>query len=771
GSTLVALALLAAVALANNAPQASFTYSPAAPKPGEQVMFTSTSTDSDGTIARTSWDLDGNGTFETTGTTATHTFAAEGTYTVTLQVADDGGALDTDTKQITVANPPPQPPPVPPPGPQPSGLITFEENPAGTVVHSQYANQGVQLGYTNDDPSGQSGAFPIIVGDPGAHSGGHVAKTPPCGAEFCSNTIYGRFDNPRSHVEVYAGGGAKVALLGFTAQGALVSQDFKQTGLATQTKLVLNQNLKRLSYFSIGENAPIGSQFATVKIDDLSFDPPDPNAAGDFAVSWTPQLPFQTIDVSPGSSETTQVKLTRLNGYSGPVQFSVGNKPAGVTATITPNPASNAAVTTATLKISAAANAPSVNKASLGIHAKPASGPDADPLQLHNTTVPMRVILSNYDVQVTGIEVNQAIQATETPYYTPGGSLSPSICASYPSLPVRDMIDLAKPVPYETFTEEPLFPQSPVSESFGVDQSFGTVLRRHGGVELARDRKTVVRVFANLAGPPGHAIADVPATLAGKRGGKALPGSPLTPDGGPLSIKSTGHPWVSCKDRGNALGAYTFTLPKSWAAGDVTLAAHVMPDKVLFGGGGECGTPICDANNSLSLSAVNFTPTSYVALTPLALALTDPATNSTVLPPPPFQTFKFARYITPSALEYGAGANDQSYAAVLDISDIAAKQESQSQKCIDALNVVEDWADDHPHADATVGVFPTTGFCAGTSDKCCHLKTEQESFSVVAANSPEQSVSHELFHGFGRKHASAACGATGSQQGDDWPPD
>ena len=77
---------------------------------GETVTFNGSASDpgepSD-TIARYEWDLDGNGTFETTGQPASRSYAASGPVTVTLRVTDAHGATDTATETITVTNTPP----------------------------------------------------------------------------------------------------------------------------------------------------------------------------------------------------------------------------------------------------------------------------------------------------------------------------------------------------------------------------------------------------------------------------------------------------------------------------------------------------------------------------------------------------------------------------------------------------------------------------------------------------------------------------------------
>jgi len=92
------------VAPANQPPVASFTRS----CNGLSCSFTSTSSDPDGSIASYRWTF-GDGSAAVTTQNASHTYAAGGTYTVTLQVTDNQGATNATSQNITVT-PPNQPP-------------------------------------------------------------------------------------------------------------------------------------------------------------------------------------------------------------------------------------------------------------------------------------------------------------------------------------------------------------------------------------------------------------------------------------------------------------------------------------------------------------------------------------------------------------------------------------------------------------------------------------------------------------------------------------
>ncbi|MCV2395823.1 PKD domain-containing protein [Actinotalea sp. M2MS4P-6] len=81
----------------NVAPTADFT---ATPGVLSVSVDGSASVDTDGTIASYAWQFGDGGT--ATGATASHTYAAAGTYTVTLTVTDDDGATGTLSKVVDV---------------------------------------------------------------------------------------------------------------------------------------------------------------------------------------------------------------------------------------------------------------------------------------------------------------------------------------------------------------------------------------------------------------------------------------------------------------------------------------------------------------------------------------------------------------------------------------------------------------------------------------------------------------------------------------------
>ena len=156
-----ALVLLGAlcVALAGAAPAVaappvpSFTTDPAEVQVGAPVTFTSTSTDPDGDALTASWDFNGDGTADATGTTVSFTFPSAGMPTVALRVADAAGESANTSRAIAVlapqTAPPPEPPAPPPPPTNVPPTASFTVAPGAPTV-----GQTVTFASTSTDSDG-----------------------------------------------------------------------------------------------------------------------------------------------------------------------------------------------------------------------------------------------------------------------------------------------------------------------------------------------------------------------------------------------------------------------------------------------------------------------------------------------------------------------------------------------------------------------------------------------------------------------------------------
>ena len=92
---------------AKQPPVASFSVSPSIPVANQPVLFTSTSSDSDGTIQEQVWDLNGDGSYDNGGgATALRTFAAPGDYVIGLRVTDNDGLVSFDSRTLQVGGSP-----------------------------------------------------------------------------------------------------------------------------------------------------------------------------------------------------------------------------------------------------------------------------------------------------------------------------------------------------------------------------------------------------------------------------------------------------------------------------------------------------------------------------------------------------------------------------------------------------------------------------------------------------------------------------------------
>lgn len=116
----------------NVAPVSNFTFTTS----GLSATFTSTATDSDGTIASRSWNF-GDGT-TSTAANPSKTYAAAGTYNVVHTVTDDDGATHSVTKSVTVST---------------SGGTVLTK---GVPVTGLAAATGASLNYTMVVPAGST---------------------------------------------------------------------------------------------------------------------------------------------------------------------------------------------------------------------------------------------------------------------------------------------------------------------------------------------------------------------------------------------------------------------------------------------------------------------------------------------------------------------------------------------------------------------------------------------------------------------------------------
>jgi PKD repeat protein len=92
------------VGVANQPPVARFTYTPAAPRPGDWIRFDATaSSDPDGSIVSYQWDFQNDGIFDASGQVVFHQYPAAGTYTVRLLATDNRGATGQALQTVAVA--------------------------------------------------------------------------------------------------------------------------------------------------------------------------------------------------------------------------------------------------------------------------------------------------------------------------------------------------------------------------------------------------------------------------------------------------------------------------------------------------------------------------------------------------------------------------------------------------------------------------------------------------------------------------------------------
>jgi hypothetical protein len=652
----------------------------------------------------------------------------------------------------------------------PDTTIDFDDLPAGTTVSDQYASRGVEFGRAR--PGGLAGKLPstraVQPGHPG--SGNELALFEACG-EFCdfdSNFLAAKFSAGHSRVSVLVtnpvastapnGHPPPPVLSGFDSDGHRIAQ---VSGSAPGQTLTISTPGPDIAYIELeGLRA----------IDDLGFDNPT-NLPPDFSLvpRFDPTDDPQTVTVVAGETATLPIAVGRFNGSTGPLNLHVEGLPAHVTAPGLPADVDPSDGKTVDVHLAAEKTSPAVEGA-VTVVATPSPAAGTQP---HSTQFKVRV-RERPDLRLIGMEVTQGIQAEFV------NCFDADSCGANASLPFVKANTSNRTLPY------------------------GPPM-----VSLVRGKRTIVRVFANIAratdtfgfGEPSVAGASVRLVARGADG-KILPGSPLVPEGytSPLTL---GPLYVTYVERSSPFAPYTFTLPPQWTErGPLKLTATLIPPGESFNVP-ECPELECSVNNGLTLTGVAFSRSTSVGVLPLRADVPGHEPGS---PAGPYQgAVRIAPvadgdFHTPLQWAGTVQAGDIFLQTKPDDDDAAADlgvgRELGLEKTAKVIDRVDEWLDDRDSPEnlrhccgeliAAVGSGDTVansgnGLGPGATRHgggiLGQFNDDDEDYptAFVSFLQPFKSTAHETYHELGLKHASSACGAGGTaehpQQYENWPID
>ena len=592
-------------------------------------------------------------------------------------------------------------------------VINFDDQAAGTAIENQYSAEGVTF---NETPSGLKVPAPTIVTPSGseAHSPPNVLDvSQKCGSELHEVLLWGRFAAPRNHVTLYIG---NLNLgLGFPANVSLEGFD-----LAGNPLPGAKDTVEISSGFGLTMKMGIQSSSSEISFFRLASDAECPVGIDDLS-----------FDEVPGTI---------------PPDFAISAE--GLGPTLVPGASANV-----TLRLHR--NSTSFGPISFGVSGLPSevsgsvspsstNGPEGTPLTLTLSAGPGAPAVTAAPVTVTG-----------TPSPT-SGSKNRSVTIP---VSVSGNFDMrAQGLEVTQGIQDPVAVLVPSGSSGGG----------YSGLDLVKHKRTAVRFYADAAGAPAGGATGIGATLSGFRNGAQLPGSPLHPDYGPAALTDTGE-WSPAPVFGPELisdaHAFTFTLPASWTVGTIKLVGSLTAPPPSFGPASiQCSGVACKANDTFTENDVTFNPTEKVTLTTVAM------TENGHSPIPASAALADGKLVAPLADD---GFVVLPYQASIDITDIVNSKDEHLNKTNAAKGRVDQWASDNGHPNyATMGVSPTgTG---GTTSGGTALVTYTP--DGTGDDRPFTSVSHELFHLFGLKHASQECGGgqdndsdDGDQTGVPWP--
>ena len=291
-------------------------------------------------------------------------------------------------------------------------------------------------------------------------------------------------------------------------------------------------------------------------------------------------------------------------------------------------------------------------------------------------------------------------------------------------------------------------------------------------VKLAAGHATVVRVYVNtelpLNGGPVPAIR-LWEFRAGHRLGPI--GADYAPAPSALPVGPVGQ--VTAAQRYSTTSVYTFTLPTSWAAGDVYLVADANPDPNEFFT--NCQGPTC-RDAGILLDDIHFNPVATVQIDPIEF--TGPGSTSLkgVKPqlPDPDPAWQTVQEVVPLPLQIEPYQADIELGSTFQGCDgVAQGASSFSQAVYNArdntvLVDLENWITQSgntsnavfPYGVVASGIKTTCtgagGFSGGLSKGGSALFTTQPA-AIATDDRPLTAMAHELHHGLGLAHAGVQC--------------
>jgi hypothetical protein len=688
---------------------------------------------------------------------------------------------------------------------------------------SQYSAEGVTF-----DPNVRSLPIPADCGAELRHDPAHARSGEQVAYSFCQahgedfdeeSEILGQLADFSNSVSLYAGapggtvngvmygtGMSGVTLTGYNIHGQVVASDTATVGADAKTLMTITTTSEEIAYFAVQGPLAISTP---LEIDDLSFEVPStppPPQIGLNAGGFTSAAQSQTATVDVG--------IQRFNGADDAVNLAVSGLPSGVTvAGADTIPAGGDA---AELIFEVAANAPvSSREYTITATSADVSGSvstkgtfavvNALGLTLGAGEETERTLelgpCSNGSVTITDL---QELPGTGTLTLTSSGDTtgltatlgSSSISrgknvslsfasngsggtgeakytvteseGSVPSASVHIYVQRSAPT-----TTQGVYVTQGTQPDYGRLEPSGSGAsgRPYAGVTLVAGKTTVVRVYGNAAGTPAGLPGAVALLYGYDSHGKALPGSPLSPDYGPSTLADAhaSGEVVSDSELEGEANAYTFTLPESWTSGGYVprpgpsvglyypsgRTIQLVGETEPYAGAGQL--PSCHTSNQFTLNDVPFQQVGlgYDAdLNPVALV------ENGKEPPPAEKVFQDTEAITPLP---NGDLGIIGYFSSADISYITNSHESAEEKNEEVLSLMEE---DFGNTSHSVGV--TSGAAYGLTNSV------PGNTSAVDGNGsrPLTSVAHEVLHQYGLVHASP-CNGGGSngQTSEAWPPD